>query len=90
MPEPETAADSIAKSIEAGREEYWSELPDCPKCDRARRIVKRLEDEVRELRIHMSHMEAHQHGANGAVLIPPYEADLLRPRRGDRGDDVTW
>ena len=89
--------DGAGKQAEAGavsgtsREKYWSELPACEKCDRARWVVKRLEEQVHRLRVEMLRMESHEHSVGGGVLVAPGEDPALsRPPRRDRGDDVSW
>lgn len=83
-------SEEAAKQAEASREMYWSELPDCPKCDRVRRVVKRMEDQVYELRVKMIRMELHQHSMGGDALVPPDEAEMRRSPHASRGDDVVF
>jgi len=87
----EVAEVSVAGTLsETSREMYWSELPDCPKCDRVRRVVKRMENQVHELRVKMIRMELHQHSVGGDALVPPDEAEMPRSPRASRGDDVVF
>ena len=71
---------------------YWSEVGDAEKIRRLREHTKRQEREILLLMGLMRHLQSHQHGKDGDVLVPLFMKDRLDLPNANlsQGDDVYF